>query len=715
MPSSHRLVSVVGVAGVVAALAMLPPGALAQGLQSADLSRFRSVGQVALSSDGQRIAYTVAVRTRPGRPYQEMWLLEVGSTASRQPHRLGDDNGSFSLPHWSPDNKWLAYDGNDGKQSGLWVAHADGSDPAFVMRETDPGLPMPGWLGHELLVIRDPGQGDNVLWSPDSKQIAFIRAIPNVYQDDTTSDPGTASHALYRPTTGTGGSRFNDNRRLELFVADRDTKQVRQLTDGTRDVHSITWSPDGKEIAFVANGEPNQDEFFHYDIFAINVASGHVRRLTATESSKYAPVWSSNGKFIAFLSTTRGLTDRVSTTEDAHVWVMDADGSHQRDVGHAIEGRQTRPQWAPDASALYFTVQQRGSAHLVRLPISATGAAGNPEVAVAEPGAVTAYSPGKGGQVAYALTTPGDMPELYLRATTGASTKLTDFNAALLTEKGVAAVDSFTFTSNDNRFMVQAFLVKPLGLVERSADTMPPVRYPMIVELHPDLHGQSGPAFSFQDQVYAAHGWATLHVNYRGSTGYGQQFADAGFRDQNGDDGQDILYAVNAAVRRNLWIDRERLGVEGVGYGGLLTNWLITQSNEFKAAVPIGGVSNLVSFNYLTYYDPFEEMSFGRFLHQGTTMDDAWKRSPIRYVAQVHTPTLFVVGESDPIVPVEESQQYYVALKDVGVETMMVQYPREARVLAETKHIIDSIQRKIAWYEGHFARSAPSGVTNVQP
>src|SRR5439155_954496 len=120
-----------------------------------------------------------------------------------------------------------------------------------------------------------------------------------------------------------------------------------------------------------------------------------------------------------------------------------------------------------------------------------------------------------------------------------------------------------------------------------------------------------------KNQVYAARGWATLNVNYRGSTGYGQKFADAVFGDQNGNEGQDVLYGVSAAVRRNPWIDRERMGIEGVSYGGQLTDWLITQTNQFKAAVPTAGIANLVSYNYMTYYNQYEEMEFGQFLHQG--------------------------------------------------------------------------------------------------
>ena len=127
-------------------------------------------------------------------------------------------------------------------------------------------------------------------------------------------------------------------------------------------------------------------------------------------------------------------------------------------------------------------------------------------------------------------------------------------------------------------------------------------------------------------------------VNYRGSTGYGQKFADAVFGDQNGNEAQDVLYAVSAAIRRYPWIDRDRLGVEGVSYGGQLSAWLVTQTNMFKAAIPTAAIINLVSYNYMTYYNQYEQMEFGIFPHQGNLMDLPWQRSSLKYVAQVHTP-----------------------------------------------------------------------------
>jgi dipeptidyl aminopeptidase/acylaminoacyl peptidase len=415
-------------------------------------------------------------------------------------------------------------------------------------------------------------------------------------------------------------------------------------------------------------------------------------------------LWSPDGKTIVYRATRRGLTDRETTMEDTHVWLMNADGSSRHEIGNVIDDRQGAPQWAPDGSAVYFTVQQRGSVHLVRLPVSG----GEPEYVVKDTGGVTDWSVDKNGAIAYAFTTARDAPQLYLKSGDSAPRKLTDLNRELLAGKPIGEVESFTFVSNDNRFEVEAFLTKPIGMTAAS-------RHPLIVVIHGGPHGQNGPVFNFKNQVYAAHGYAVLNVNYRGSTGYGQKFADAVFGDQNGNEGQDVLYGVNAAVRRYLWIDRERMGIEGVSYGGQLTDWLITQTNEFKAAIPTAGIANLVSYNYMTYYNQYEEMEFGQFLHQGNLMDIAWERSALKHIAAAHTPTLIIHGENDNDVPIAEAEQLFVALKDVGVETVFLRYPREGHGLSEVKHQIDATDRSIAWYEKHFPKRGEEGVTNVQP
>jgi dipeptidyl aminopeptidase/acylaminoacyl peptidase len=239
--------------------------------------------------------------------------------------------------------------------------------------------------------------------------------------------------------------------------------------------------------------------------------------------------------------------------------------------------------------------------------------------------------------------------------------------------------------------------------------------YPTVFDVHGGPTAQDTDAFNPGTAAWVDHGFAVVQVNYRGSTGYGQKFADTVFGDQNGNEGQDVLYGVSAAVRRNPWIDRERLGIEGVSYGGQLTDWLITQTNEFKAAIPIAGISNLVSYNYMTYYNQYEEMEFGQFLHQGNLMDVAWERSALKHVAAAHTPTMLMHGENDNDVPIAEAEQFFIALKDVGTEAIFVRYPREGHGLSETGHNIDSINRCIAWYEKHFPKPGAEGITNVQP
>jgi dipeptidyl aminopeptidase/acylaminoacyl peptidase len=672
---------------VFSCTALLAMAAHAQVISSSDLSRLRSVGNVALSPDGHFIAYTIAMRDQPGRPHGQLWVMDVNTGKSV---RLGGEKPAGG-PLWSNDSKWIAFNGTEGDKHGLLVARPDGSETTFLAELKGTNSPL-------------PGTGKSVAWSPDGKQIAFVSSTPDERAAEASGDPMVITRYLYKPDAGEGMTRFNDNQRLHIFVVDIASKQVRQVTQGNFDEHSIDWSPDGKQLVFASNREPNQDEFFNYDLFTLQLSDNSIHRLTATESCEYDPLWSPDGKMIVYRGTRRGLTDRETTMEDTHVWVMNADGTNRREIGGVIDNRQGAPQWAPDNSAVYFTVQERGSFHLVRLPV----AGGQPEYVVKDVGAVGGISVGKNGAIAYTFTGLRDFSELYYKSGAGAARKLTDLNQEVLAGKPIADVESFTFISNDNRFEVEAFLTKPVGMTETS-------KYPLIVTIHGGPHGQNGPFFNFHNQVYAGHGYAVLNVNYRGSTGYGQKFADAVFGDQDGNEGQDVLYGVSAAVRRYLWIDRERMGIEGVSYGGQLTDWLITQTNEFKAAISTAGIANLVSYNYMTYYNQYEEMEFGQFLHQGNLMDVAWERSALKHVAAAHTPTLIIHGENDNDVPIAEAEQYFIALKDVGVETVFLRYPREGHGLQEVKHQIDSTDRSIAWYEKHFPKAGEEGVTNVQP
>lgn len=630
-------------------------------LNSADLYKLRSVGDVQLSPDGSRIAYAVTNSDQPGRPYSQTWIMKLDTRQSVRMERA-------STPRWSPDGQWIAYIAG----AGVSIAKPDGTGGVLL-------API-GGTNHPL-----PSSGDRLAWSPDSKSIAFISASPGP-EGDANGDPMIITRYLYKPTASEGMTRFNDNRRLHIFIVDIATKSVRQLTVGDYYEHSIDWSPDGREILFVSNHEADSDRFFNYDVFTANASSGAVRRITDTKNAEYRPVWSPDGKTIAFQGTRRTLTSSETTMEDTHIWVMNADGSHRRELDTGIDNRQGAPKWAPDGRSLYFTVQERGTAHLYRAPVDG----GQPQK-IALNGAVGSWSVAKDG-FACALTTNSSPGELFVKRGESPAIALTSLNRDLLASRKLAVLEAFRFKSSDGT-EIEAFLTKPLEVAGK---------HPLIVMMHGGPHGEQGPQFNAKAQVYAAHGYASLMVNYRGSTGYGQKLADAIFGDQNGKEAEDVVAGVNAALARYSWLDGSKMGLEGGSYGGQLTNWIITRTDRFKAAIPTAGISNLVTQNYVSYYHDYLAVEYGDFPHKNGIIDKLWERSAIRYANKVKTPVMFIHGENDNDVPIVEAEQFFIALKDVCVETVRLRYPREGHGLRETKHVVDALDRSIAWYDRHF-------------
>jgi dipeptidyl aminopeptidase/acylaminoacyl peptidase len=676
----------------VASLAFLlsPVVLLAHPLASTDLYRMRSVTSVALSPDGARIAYLIESNGVKGRAYRQLYLANF---PSGEPSRVGGEADRASAPVWSPDGKQFAFSGTMSGKSGLHVANADGSGVRFLAGMEDTNSPL-------------TFEGATIDWSPDGKQIAFVSTVAGPETKDATGDPKVITRYLYKPDAGEGNTRFNDNRRREVFVIDAGGGTPRALTSGPREYHSIDWSPDGKEILAVSNLDHDPDYFYNQDIVSISPGSGAIRRVTTTESAEYQPKFSADGKLIVFLGTKRGLTDLETTMEDTHVWVMNADGSSRREIGAVIDNRQSNHSFSPDGAFVYFTALDRGHVRLHRVAL----ATGKAETVISEPGSVGSYAVAKSGAIAYAFASPSDLSELFVLEAAGKNPggksativaprtrQLTYLNREALAGIDVAPVQNFTFVAADFKYEIEAFLTLPPS---RTADS----KHPMIVMIHGGPHGQQGPAFNFKSQFYAGQGYATLQVNFRGSTGYGQKFADAVFADQNGQEGMDVLYGVSAALRRNPWIDPARVGVEGTSYGGQLSSWLITQSSVFKAAIPTAAITNIISYNYMTYYNQYEEMEWGMRPHQGNLMDVLWERSALKHVAKAKAATMMVHGENDNDVPIAEAEQFYIALRDVGVDAIFVRYPREGHGIREPNHNVDLMDRSVAWYERAFSK-----------
>src|SRR4051812_18978652 len=285
---------------IIPLLALCATQARAQDrLQSTDLLRLRSVSDVEVSPDGTRVAYTVENNDGTGRPYGQLWVMTL---ADGKTIRFGGEKEPSGNPTWSADSQWLAYRGRVGDKAGLAIAHADGTGAKFLAEMSGTNSPL-------------PTTGRSVAWSPDGRRIAFVSSVPGPETADATGDPVVITRYLYKPDAAEGMTRFNDNRRLHVFVADVASGSVAQITTGAHYEHSIDWSPKG-ELLFLSNRDADDDEFFNYDIFATEAAAQAVpRRLSATESNEYRPRWSPDGSMIAFEATTRGLTDRETTME----------------------------------------------------------------------------------------------------------------------------------------------------------------------------------------------------------------------------------------------------------------------------------------------------------------------------------------------------------------------------------------------------------------
>ena len=651
-------------------LLMASSFALAQspGMKPEDIHRLHVVRDVAVSPDGQSILYTESDSSGPRRATSQLMMYDRRSGSSRVFRSSGE--GGFHA-RWSPDGTKVALLGAHDNRFGLVVTDATGGSEVLVADVNGTNHPL-------------PSSGEQLAWAPDSRSIAYISSVEGPEDGEATGDPVVIRRYLYKPTASEGNTRFNDNRRVHVFLVSASGGEVSQLTDGPYYEHSVDFSPDGEEVLFISNRESDPDRFFNYDIFTVRVDDKTLRRLTRTENAEYRPRFSPDGSKIAYEGTTRGLTSSETTMEDTHIWIMNADGSERRELA-ALDNRQRTPKWAPDGKAVYFTVQERGSVVLYKVPASG----GTTERVFQQRGRVTSFSLARDGGVAYAFHGVDDFAALYFE-----SEKLTHSNRHLLSARQLAETVSLEYKSFDGT-TVEGFLTLPFHRREGS-------RHPLIMVLKGGPHSQSGPHLNHRAQAYAARGWASLQVNYRGSTGYGQGFADAIFGDQNGGEAKDCVYAVQAALRRYDFLDPTRLGIEGGSYGGQLTNWIVTQTDIFKAAIPRAGISNLISFNYMAYYHDYLAVEYGAFPHQDDLMDRLWEASPLKHVARVRTPVMFLHGENDNDVPIAEAEQFYIALKDVGAETIMVRYPREGHGIREAAHQVDVVERSIDWYTTHF-------------
>jgi dipeptidyl aminopeptidase/acylaminoacyl peptidase len=659
-----------------------------------DVLRFTSVGDAQISPDGTTVIYTIST-VEGNQTRTTLFITRTMSKGAPQPFRPAEGLNASS-PRWSPDGKFVAFVAAREGQSGIWVASLEDRQPRLIAPVRSANF----YIAYA---------GESFAWSPDSRRIAFISASEENDAPDSKrerDDPRVIDRIQYKTRTG-----FSDPLRTHVWVTDVERPEPRQLTEGQYYDHALTWSPRNDEIAFLSNREPEPEANNNSDIFAVDLR-GRTRQITDTKGCEYEPQWSPDGKLIAYTATERDVTTIDSIAEDTHVWVIDAEGGKGRELTASQDRRARSPRWASDSRALYYLAGDRGQTLIYGVhvqggkPDALTMGRGqfsiaepNPSQSLIRPVQISSFSmsfkatTGPIPLFAYALSDALHPSEIFLGRDVISHYRweraVSAHNLELINSLSLVAPEEINFKSFDGT-NIQGWLMKPAGF--RATN-----RYPLILSIHGGPHGMYGWGFNATFQVYAARGYAVLYLNPRGSSGYGQKFSDGTLREWGGGDYRDLMACVDEALRRHTWIDAERMGVTGGSYGGFMTNWIITQTTRFKAAVAAASVSNLVSFYSTSLYQDLIHAEFGIF--PWDDYDLLWRWSPLRYARQAQTPTLFIHGEQDNDVHITQAEEMYMALKRRGIETVLVRYPREGHGLREPRHRQDALERTLAWFD----------------
>ncbi|HEY1913742.1 MAG TPA: S9 family peptidase [Vicinamibacterales bacterium] len=698
----------------VVILLMARPGAQGKRfITEHDLMKFTWIADPQISPDGSTVAFVrVTVNEKDNR--YETTLFAVAASGAEAPRRLTAGTRD-TTPRWAPDGKRLVFvrsTEKDGKvqPAQLYLLQMDGGEGRAI---TD--------------VVRGAG---GPVWSPDGKAIAFNSSTgPDTAkpaQMETTerkSDVQVVTRAVYR-SNGNPGYVDNDHHShiFTMALPDAATPKLpspKQITDGDFDERGIEWAPDAATIYFVSTRvtEPYYDES-DAELFAVPAAGGSITKITSIDGGINNLSVSPDGKRIAFVGTLRGKPIRSYSQPD--LWVASTSAgstaknltaNYDYDVSGGIGGDQSAPRgggrkpivWTRDQQSLIITSAEKGNANLKRVTI----ATGKVDPITDGLQSVEAFSATRDAStIAVTLSTQTNIGDIFMvsgaeRAAALAPTsgvglpgarQITHVNADLFNGIQQSEPEEIWYKSFDGK-NIQGWILKP-------PDFDASKKYPLILEIHGGPHAAYGNVYTHEFQWMAAKGYVVLFTNPRGSTSYGQDFGNIIQYHYPGDDYKDLMAGVDEVLKKG-YIDASRLGVTGGSGGGLLTNWTITQTQRFKAAVSQRDIADWYGFWFTADFTLFQPTWFRKAPWEDP--QDFAARSPITHVANVTTPLMLVNGDADyRTPPADGGEMMFRALKYRKIPTVMVRFPRETHELSrsgEPMHRVERLQHIVGWMD----------------
>jgi dipeptidyl aminopeptidase/acylaminoacyl peptidase len=676
---------------LVLSLSLVASSALSETrpLKVDDLFAIREVGDPRISSDGRWVAYTVKTLDPKGDTADtDVFMVPL---AGGEALRLTTGKKAETHPRWSPDGRYLAF--LSARDEG---AEKDGK--AEDKARTQVWL-LPRTGGEAARLTNYQASVSDLAWSPDGTHLALVVADVDPDEASEGSDDASAKAKTEKPIVirrlqfKRDGEGYLRDLRSHIHVFDVAKKTSVQVTSGPFDDSEPVWSPDGRQIAFVSNRTlPDADATQNTDVFVVAAREGQVPRAVATTpGSDRSPAFSPDGRWIAYVA---GCNPRDLDYGASHVAVVPVEGGPERPLTASLDRNVFSARFAPDGQSVLFVVEDGGNQHLARVPF----AGGAIERVVAGEREVQAFDVGPQGELVVLESSPWQPAEVSA-VSGGGLMRLTTVNDAFLRDIRLGRLERFKAKSADGT-LVDGFLTLP-------PDYKAGTRLPAILRIH------GGPAwlfttgFEFQWQALAAQGYAVIASNPRGSTGYGTAFSRAIWADWGNKDYQDVMAAVDHVIAMGV-ADPDRLGVGGWSYGGILTDYVITKTTRFKAAVAGASEANYLAAYGTDHYQYEYEVELGL----PWKARDLWLSlsSPFFDVEKIATPTLFLCGSIDMNVPLLNSEQLYQAVRRVGkADTELVIYPGEWHDIEAPSHQKDRIERYVAWYDRYLKPGTVTG------
>jgi dipeptidyl aminopeptidase/acylaminoacyl peptidase len=599
----------------------------------------RNLQDPQFSPDGSRIAFVVSDPLKGDKRTRHIWLYDHQSTATRQ---LTYSEKSETSPRWSPDGKKLAFLSNRGEQQQIYILNMSGGEAAAV--------------------TKGKASVSDLAWSPDGHSIAYLAPEPKTDDEEKKEKDKDDARVTDK-----------DDKQPRLRILDLAKKEQHALTPPTWKVEELAWMPDGQRIIVQATGKPASDQFAN-GIYTVWLRGG-MDELRAPHGPINDLKISPDGKSVSFAGARE---DGPSPTD---LWLIGSDGGVARNLtGASLDRVVGDYRWSKDGS---LTV---GYGDGFRSRLASYSREGEKKDLPDPPANPEQFAVGPSGEIAFIGQTSTAPQELWLRDGTGDAHQVTHLNDGLKSY-GLIAPEFYKYKSFDS-LEIEAALLRPTGYDGKS-------KLPTVVLVHGGPTGSWRDSVDIWGQLLVARGYAVLYPNVRGSASYGEKFLEMNRADWGGGDFKDVMAGVDDLIKKGV-ADPARLGIGGWSYGGYMSEWAVTQTTIFKAAVSGAGMANLIS-EFGTENGPaYDEWFFGvpyehpeRFLNS----------SPFLYLKNAKTPTLILQGENDPIDPIGQSQELYRGLKRYGVEAELVLYPREPHGLQEAKHRVDMQKRMLDWFD----------------